>query len=142
MNRCEYCGEGSDFELCDAQNDGLGCTRAKGHAGEHVCCGTDNEHAILKWPRVNPSDGKWLAQGYNIVTLEEDGKKGQCIGQAARLGGIRDEEALINAKLMAGGKRSIELLQELIDTDNVICYCEDKCDCIHGEITEHLKSTL
>ncbi len=57
---CPYCPRrGSGKVLCDAENEGYGCTREKGHRGYHRACGT------MQHP-LSDKDATW----YN----EEEGK--------------------------------------------------------------------
>lgn len=55
---CEFCGENQgDIYGCGAihpATKGL-CTRTKGHAGEHVACGT-TDHDLKRWPNDRISD--------------------------------------------------------------------------------------
>lgn len=49
MNNCDYCAEPDDpRNVCQEPTYGYVCTRAPGHDGPHVACGTV-DHQIETW---------------------------------------------------------------------------------------------
>lgn len=51
---CELCDHGKDFCGATGGTEAYGCTREKGHSGDHAACGSrESSHPIFRWP--NPS---------------------------------------------------------------------------------------
>jgi len=51
---CRYCvGDNEDMclQFIDTDDGRFYCSRKKGHGGEHVACGVDNRHVLIKWVR-------------------------------------------------------------------------------------------
>ena len=48
---CKYCVY-DDVNFCENYNNqGYGCSRNKGHEGDHVACGYDEGHVLAMWPQ-------------------------------------------------------------------------------------------
>lgn len=57
--KCEFCVGGNKATCSAMSRDGYYCTRAVGHTGNHVACGSSAEdHKLKTWEQVKAKKGE------------------------------------------------------------------------------------